>query len=289
MGFPARDTAKTVANDSIRDMRLTERFDVLRHSLTHSETAACEYFMKHPESVYLSITDVVQNSGISYGSIMRLCRKLGCAGFQEFKVLLAQELVKDRDHGPKAPPSPFFQTLEKTKRDIINTRSLLQQDTIVQTVRAINKAHQILIGGIAGSASPAIGFEYKLSRLGLPAVVITEGYNMAIRAATLSGNDVFLAISFSGATKDILRAAEVARANGTTVICLTAFLKAPLVDLSDLCFFLSTNCEPLSCEVFSTIPCEFVLDILFSELCRIRKSARATIEKTFNAISDKRI
>ena len=119
--------------------------------------------------------------------------------------------------------------------------------------------------------------------------VITEGYNLAIRAATLTDKDVFLAISFSGATRDILHAVEVARANQTTIICVTAFLKAPLVELSDISFFMSTDHDPLSCETFSTIPCNLVLDVLFSQLCKVCRNSQATIQKTFHAVSDKRL
>ncbi len=289
MSLPKSKSVTIPTQAAVRGMPLLERFRVLRSSLTHSERLACEYFSKHPESVYLSITDVVQESGISYGCVMRLCRKVGCAGFQEFKVLLAQELAKSSSQQDKEHSSPFHQTVEKTRRDIVGTHSLLDEKTAIRAARLINKAKRILVGGIAGSASPAIDFEYKLSRLGLPVTVITEGYNLAIRAATLSDKDVFLAISFSGATRDILHAVEVARANQATVICVTAFLKAPLAELSDLRFFLSTDHDPMSCEAFSTIPCIFVLDVLFAQLCKIRRNARATIEKTFHAVSNKRI
>ena len=86
-----------------------------------------------------------------------------------------------------------------------------------------------------------------------------------------------------------VHAAQVARSNQATVICLTAFLNAPLVELSDISFFISTDHDPMSCEAFSTIPCDFVLDILFAQLCKIRRNSRETIEKTFQAVSDKRI
>ena len=282
--------SKTPTTDTLRNMPLLERFRVLRDNLTNSERRAYDYFMEHPDSVYLSITDVVQNSGVSYGGIMRLCRKVGCVGFQEFKVLLAQELAKDRGMQERgATGDPFEQTLEKTTRDIAGTHNLLDEATIVQAARLLSKARRILVAGIAGSASPAIGFEYKLSRLGLPVTVITEGYNLAIRAATLTDKDVLFAISFSGATHDILHAAEVARTNGATVICLTAFLKAPLVALSDLHFFLSTDHDPLACEAFSTIPSNFVLDVLFRQLCKIRRNSQEVIQKTFSAVSHKRI
>jgi DNA-binding MurR/RpiR family transcriptional regulator len=289
MSLPGNERVRVPTSEAVRGLPLLERFRVLRDSLTNSERLACEYFLNHPESVYLSITDVVQDSGISYGCIMRFCRKVGCAGFQEFKVLLAQEVAKGPDRKSQTRGDLFHEALEKTKRDIVGTHSLLDEETTLRAARLISKARRILIGGIAGSASPAVAFEYKLSRLGLPSTVITEGYNLAIRAATLGEKDVFLAISFSGATRDILHAAEVARANEATVICLTAFLKAPLVERADLSFFLSTDHDPLSCEAFSTIPCNFVLDVLFAQLCKIRRSAAAVIKRTFHAVSDKRL
>ena len=149
----------------LRDMPLLDRFRILRDNLTSSERLAWEYFLNHPESVYLSITDVVQASQVSYGCIMRLCRKVGCVGFQEFKVLLAQELAKGQDK-KKTPVNAFHQTVEKTKRDILGTQGLLDEKNALLAARSMNKARRILIGGIAGSASPAIGFEYKISRLG---------------------------------------------------------------------------------------------------------------------------
>lgn len=282
--------SKTPTADALRSMPLLERFRVLQDNLTNSERRAYDYFMGHPDSVYLSITDVVQNSGVSYGGIMRLCRKVGCVGFQEFKVQLAQEWAKDQDkQGKAANNDPFQQTLDKTTRDVVGTHNLLDESATVEAARRLNKARRILVAGIAGSASPAVGFEYKLTRLGLPVTVVTEGYNLAIRAATLTDKDVLFAISFSGATHDILHAAEVARSNGAAVICLTAFLKAPLVGLSDLPFFMSTDHDPLACEAFSTIPCNFVLDVLFSQLCRIRRNAQEVIQKTFSAVSHKRV
>jgi DNA-binding MurR/RpiR family transcriptional regulator len=289
MGLPENENSGTATSAALRDMPLLERFRVLRDKLTNSERLACEYFLNHPESVYLSITDVVQESGVSYGCVMRFCRKVGCVGFQEFKVLLAQELAKGQHKKSKGPSNPFQETVEKTKRDIVGTHDLLDEKTTLRAARLISKARRILVGGIAGSAAPVIGFEYKLSRLGLPSAAITEGYNLAIRAATLNEKDVFVVISFSGATRDVLHAAEVARSNGATVICLTAFLKAPLVELSDISFFLSTDHDPMSCEAFSTIPCDFVLDVLFAQLCKVRRDACPMIEKTFHAVSDKRL
>src|SRR5690606_18657398 len=81
-----------------------QRFRQLRGELTAAEQRAGEYFENHAESVYQSITEVVANSGIGYGSIVRFCQKLGYRGFQEFKLMLATDgVVRARSlNGPNS-------------------------------------------------------------------------------------------------------------------------------------------------------------------------------------------
>lgn len=76
-----------------KDQSFSVRLQILENSLTQTEKKVGKYFLSNPDAVYLSITEVVEDSGLGYGTIMRFCQKLGCSGFQEFKVLLAQEMA----------------------------------------------------------------------------------------------------------------------------------------------------------------------------------------------------
>ena len=118
---------------------------------------------------------------------------------------------------------------------------------------------------------------------------VCDGYNLAIRASSLNAGDVLFAISFSGATKDILTSAQLAKEAGAKILSLTNFVKAPLVELADLSLFSATDRDPMSCEIFSNISSNFVLDVLFSKLYEIRPQASSAVERTFKAISDRRI
>ncbi|WP_164114591.1 MurR/RpiR family transcriptional regulator, partial [Serratia marcescens] len=42
--------------------------------------------------VYLTITELARESGTSEASVTRLCRTLGCKGYNEFKMALALDL-----------------------------------------------------------------------------------------------------------------------------------------------------------------------------------------------------
>lgn len=265
------------------------RLQVLGNTLAEAEKKVGEYFLSNPSAAYLSITEVVQDSKLGYGTIIRFCRKLGCSGFQEFKVLLAQELASAGGAAPPSDADPVARYADKIASEIANTQRMLDRQTLAQAAQLLSESRQVLLAGIAGSAPLAAGFDYRLSRLGVNSSAVCDGYNLAIRASSLNAGDVLFAISFSGATKDILTSAQLAKEAGAKILSLTNFVKAPLVELADLSLFSATDRDPMSCEIFSNISSNFVLDVLFSKLYEIRPQASSAVERTFKAISDRRI
>ncbi len=274
---------------SLQECSFPLRFSILRNSLTQAERKVGNYFLKNPKAAYLSITEVTQDSSLGYGSIIRFCRKIGCAGFQDFKVLLAQELTAFQQTSKDKDTNIIFDYGEKIKSDLLNTIQLLDRNVLQKIARLLCQTRFVLISGVAGSAALAHGLNYRLIRVGICSVVDCEGYTMAIRAAALEPGDIFFAISFSGATKDLLSSVEIAKERGAKIIALTNFIQSPLVDLADYSLFGATDRDPFSCEVFSNVTRDFVLDLLFVQICEIHPQAHETIQRTFEAISGRRI
>lgn len=286
---PNRDEKTEDYRSNLTDQPFLVRLQILENSLTLAEKKVAKYFVSNPDAVYLSITEVATAGNLGYGTIIRFCQKLGCSGFQEFKVLLAQEKHLFKVGQDIDESNGIYRYRRKIAVELANTEKLIDHRLLLEVAKALDSANRILVTGIAGSASLAVGFDYRLNRLGMNALVICEGYNLAIRAASLEANDVFFAISFSGATKDILSAAGVAKDRNAIIVSITNFIHAPLVDLADYSLFSSTDRDPMSCEIFSNISSDFVLDVLFSQLFLIRTDAREMVKRTFAAISDRRI
>jgi len=261
----------------------------LKNALTAAEKRVGTYFLENPEAAYLSITEVVQASTLGYGTIIRFCRKMGCAGFQDFKVLLAQQLGPANRAGREEHGDSVITQAEKLHTDLRNTVDLLDRKALRAIAESLARARFVLVAGVAGSAALAHGFNYRLSRVGVCSAACTEGYPMAIRAATLRKGDVFLGMSFSGATKDLVKAAQIAKQGGAIVVALTGFLKSPLGEVADETLVGVSDRDPFSCEIFSNVPRDFVLDLLFAEICAVCPRADELIQKTFQAISDRRI
>jgi DNA-binding MurR/RpiR family transcriptional regulator len=291
----AAGTGKRQASDSghpessLHGCSYPLRLNILKNSLTAAERKVGEYFLGSPEAAYLSITEVAQISGLGYGTIIRFCQKMGCAGFQDFKVLLAQELGVAGRGKLEEPADSVTAHAEKMQSNLRNTANLLDRDALERIAVSIARARFVLVAGIAGSAALAYGFNYRLSRVGIYSAAYTAGYPMAIRAATLKKGDVFFGMSFSGATKDLVDAAQIAKREKASVVALTGFIRSPLGEVANETLVGVSDRDPFSCEIFSNGPRDFVLDLLFAEICGKCPKADGLIQKTFEAISDRRI
>jgi len=130
-------------------------------------------------------------------------------------------------------------------------------DQVLQVVRQLKEAfaagNKVLIAGNGGSAAEAQHFSdemvgrYKADRAPYPAIALTAdgmvltcigndyGYEHVFeRQVTALGKegDVFIGLTTSGSSENILLAAKAAREAGMTVISLTG-TEGPLTDLSD--------------------------------------------------------
>ncbi len=138
---------------------------------------------------------------------------------------------------------------------------------------ALRKGNKLLLAGNGGSAADAQHIAGELlSRLNfdrspLPALALTTdssvltavgndyGYERIferqIRGLAREG-DVFLAISTSGGSPNILSALQAAREMGVTTIGFTGNRKSPMVALCDLCLRAPTGETPLIQQIHIT-------------------------------------
>ncbi len=138
-------------------------------------------------------------------------------------------------------------------------------DAVALCVSALGDGYKMLFAGNGGSAADAQHWAGELvsrfyyDRPGLPAIALTTDssiltaigndygfdYTFARQVEALGqAGDVFVAISTSGNSPNILRAAEAARARGVHVIGFTGAGGGKLAPLSDICFQIPSSETP---------------------------------------------
>jgi len=254
--------------------------------LTRREKQIADYIRSDNSIIYQSITEFIRRSGVGYGTMMRFCRRLGCAGFQEFKIRMTQDLVQ-RQPSSSAGNNPLDAMAARVQAEISDTLHFLSMPQVAKAARALAGARQVLVAGCGGSAVTAHEIEYRLNRMGIPAAAFADSHMQRIRAAMLSARDVAFLVSASGSTKEILAGGAQAKQSGATVLGLTHFAESPLASLADIMLVAVSHADPLQAEIDSKITIDFVLDVLFQQLAQIKKDSSRCIAKTYQSVADR--
>ena len=265
------------------------RFQRMLDDMTSGEKRVGAYFMEHPEAAQKSIGELIDVSGLGYGTVIRFCQKLGCRGFQEFKVLVARDALAQRNENPSFGEGPFAAILARLDQDIQRTVQNLDFKEIETAASALLRARRTICIGVASSAPLAMSLDWKIKRLGIPSSCISDGYVMAVEASLLGPSGVLVAVSSSGTTKDIVTAARLAREGGATVIAVTNFTKAPLIDIANIRLITSATRDPIIAEIPSIVPGEVVFELLIDQIRRMSPAADEVVLETFNAIADRKL
>lgn len=192
-----------------------------------------------PRAVQDNIASLAERAGVSEPSVTRFCRAIGCQGVRDFKLKLAQSLVVGESYlNPDISPKPTDSDLPAYWSPILaDARGALREverqltpSSIQAAAETIANARRVFTFGLGGSATTlAEEAQYRLFRYGVNVSCCPEAYFMRMTAATLSKDDVVLAISLSGRTVELIDAVNLARGYGATTIAITA-TASPLAD-----------------------------------------------------------
>ena len=70
------------------------RIAAVRDQIRPSERKLADYAIAHPGDVInLSMAELAERAGVSEPTVARFCSALGCRGFREFKIKLAQDIA----------------------------------------------------------------------------------------------------------------------------------------------------------------------------------------------------
>jgi DNA-binding MurR/RpiR family transcriptional regulator len=244
------------------------------NELHQKELQLAEYIVAHPqETTRMSIVELAERSGTSTATVSRFCKSFHFLNFSDFKLKLAAELAAQRSAAPSYQDivadtriADLIAGVQQNHlRSITETAPLLDPATLERTVEALRQARRIDIYGVATSGVVAADFYQKLVRLGLRTSMFTDSHMQVTSAATLTEDDVVLAISYSGETPEIVDAVSCAKERGATTISLTKNGPNTLASLTDLQLFTSSLEEGIRRgDMASRIAQLFVLDVLFT-------------------------
>jgi DNA-binding MurR/RpiR family transcriptional regulator len=202
----------------------------LNGSFAAREQKVADFVSAHLEEISnMTIAELAGAVGVSTPTVVRFCRSMGCDGFREFKLRLAQNLAVSLQYlapsqreVPEGGAGAVDQVLGALYATVNVMRQQLVPERLDAAAAALAAAGQIVVAGVGGgSTMVAQEAANRMFRLGIPAVSISDSYLLQMRAATLVKGDVLLLVSASGAADEIVSAAAIAGGYGATVVAIT--------------------------------------------------------------------
>lgn len=115
------------------------------------------------------------------------------------------------------------------------TVKLIQEEDLEKAIELLSKAKNIYIYSVGVSGLVGQDFYYKLSRINKRCIAHVDTHLQITSSILMESDDVAVAISYSGTTKEVIKCVENANKNNVPVISITkASLNNKLEDLSDI-------------------------------------------------------
>lgn len=267
---------------------------VMYNEMGKAEKRIADWILENPgEILPLSIVELAEKCNCGEATIVRFSRRVGCSGYQELKISLAQEQgVKDISDDIKESDT-CFDIFEKVANEIYCslefTKKAMNPDSLHKAAMLLTGAKRIVFFGLGNSSSVAQDGSHKFLRIGKNATAYSDNHMQIIAASQLGEGDVAVGISHSGSSKDIVDALKLARSRGAKTICITNKGKSPILKESDIVLFTSSpEIKYTILGLNSRIAALAVIDALYSyAVCHLKGAAEA-IDRTEISIQNKK-
>lgn len=207
---------------------MINKIEAMRGALRKSEQKVADLVLARPNMITnMSLADVAAKAGVSEPTVVRFCRAVGCAGFQDLKLRLVGDLarvipyvhhdVRLMDPGADLTAKIFDRTIST----LVRVKSNLREVGVEEAVALLAAAPKIEFYGLGASGIVAMDAQNKFFRLGVPCNAYIDAHVQCMSAAVLKPGSVVVAISNSGANADLMHSVDTALKAGARIIAIT--------------------------------------------------------------------
>lgn len=257
---------------------MNSKIKAVYETLSKSDKIIANYFLVNGKDIItMNIHELAAVIGTSSASISRFVRKVLGKSFAETKIDLAKNIENlgvENSHeilgwaaNFSEMPNNIISHIDMICKDVMNFNGI---KVFEQVIDAMVDAENIFLFGVGSSGLVAQDMRQKLIKLEKRALYVTDSNFGVLNATLCRPNDIVIAISFSGRTKEVNLAAKKAKELGSKVISITSNTKNKLRSISDYNILIpsvETN-ESRLAAIFSRYGQLFVIDMLFVGLAK---------------------
>lgn len=256
-------------NAEIPQQNILEIVRIARESLRKSDRKVAEIVLADPRKFLgATVAETALWAEVSQPTVIRFCTAIGCSGFQDFKLRLAQSLalgtpathsvLLDSD----GPETVFEKIFDYTITSLDWARRRIDKAALARAVDILVAAKTIEFFGFGASGIVALDAQQKFPLFGVPCGAQMDAHQQIMVASLMGPGHVAVVISNTGSTTSVIEIADIARANGAKVIGLIG-MDSPLIQHCDVPILIETlDNTDVYTPTISRIAALTVIDVL---------------------------
>lgn len=278
-------------------MKGLPRINAMLPQLSPSDRLIAQFLLEYPEQVKLfSSPELAKTIGVSQSTVVKFSQKVGYSGFSELKLKLYegdisyQPTSRKTIHGSISRSDDTQVVMEKLlsskQRSLERTVALNDDVNIQSATELLHNASKIQISGVGASSLVAKDLSYKLMKIGHAVHCEHDAHIQVANASALNENDVLVALSYSGRSREILRVAQIAKGRKAKVITISQLAPTPLDKYADIKLMTAADEEQIRSSSITARDSQLLMtDLLFIALTQQEESADQLIEQSKSAVA----
>lgn len=231
-------------------MLLTEK--IYETHFSYNERDVIKFIEEEKEKIEnYSTTYIADKTDTTPSTLVRIAKKLGYSGWNDFKKAYLKEIRYLNSHfnnidanTPFDEDDSFIHIAHKIgqlhQESVEDTLSLINPDTLQKAVNILLKSKRIHVMAITNLCYAAEELVFKFRRIGVDARTYTDGHLLP-EALMIPNDDCCIFVSYSGQTEPLLDAAKVLHNNNVPMIAITSIGENDLSHLANASLYVSTR------------------------------------------------
>ncbi|MDK4701657.1 MurR/RpiR family transcriptional regulator [Rhizobium sp. CNPSo 4062] len=278
-------------------MSILRKISAQLETMAPADRQIGQFIIDNPDQMLrLSSAALAVETGRSQSSVVKFSQKLGYAGYQELKLAVSEAKAQEWQapagmiHGTIEVGDGYLTILQKLlgskMQAMQQTISVNNEADIEKALEALHDARRIHLAGVGASSLVARDFSYKLMKLGRNVLHDSDSHVQMANASTLGPDDLLFALSYSGASIETLRIAELASQRQATVIAVTGLQDNPLARVADICLHTVGDEDRVRSSAITARDAQLMLtDLLFILLVQRQPDANDYVHNSETAVS----
>ncbi len=281
-----------------KQQTVMDTIHILYDSFFEQEKKIANYIIQaHTQVIDMTIGELALVCGTSVATVSRFCRKCGVDGFHQLKIMLAKEFADSSTDLPvsnnisRTDIGQSLQNILANKIDEIRQTISLMDEKQLNTILDYIKSARIVQFVAVGNTIPvALDGAFKFNEIGLKAVAGTIWETQLAFSLSLGRDDVMIAISNSGESRQVVKMVQEAKKNHVITIGITNNPHSTVGGCVDYHIQTATREKLFLNEIcFSRVSAMTVIEVLYLFLTVGQERSYDRVSKCESLIADEKL